>query len=121
MNAVQALWRLRGARVAAVTFVLTPHEASSAPKTPVYHQRQPEHGTPYEVVRDNLQTHYAAIEHGFASPLSAFVRDESISHCQRSAAIVPPARDDAPCDVPLRTQKGHTLTFALLHSQVRAH
>ena len=30
----------------------------------------------YQVVRDNLQTLYAAVEDGFAEPLPAFVRDE---------------------------------------------
>ncbi len=53
-----------------------PHCASGVRKGPVYHRRQPEHGTLYEVVRDNLQTLYAAIEDGFASALPAFVRDE---------------------------------------------
>ena len=30
----------------------------------------------HTVVRENLRTLYAAIEHGFAAPLPAFVRDE---------------------------------------------
>ncbi|GEM_PF-3576868 len=33
-------------------------------------------GTLYNVVRDNLQTLYAAVQEGFASPLPAFVRDD---------------------------------------------
>ena len=41
-----------------------------------YERRRPETGTLYNVVRDNLQTLYAAVEDGFASPLPAFVRNE---------------------------------------------
>ena len=41
-----------------------------------YERRRPEQGTLYQVVRDNLQTLYAAIEDGFACPLPAFVRNE---------------------------------------------
>jgi len=66
----------RGADLARVALVQAPHAAPSAPQGCVYHHRQPEQGTLYEVVRDNLQTLYAAIEDGFASPLPAFVRDE---------------------------------------------
>ena len=42
----------------------------------VYARRRPELGTLYQVVRDNLQTLYAAAEEGFASPLPAFLRRE---------------------------------------------
>ena len=41
-----------------------------------YERRRPEQGTLYQVVRDNLQTLYAAVEDGFAAPLPVFVRDE---------------------------------------------
>ena len=41
-----------------------------------YERRRPEAGTLYQMVRDNLQTLYAAVEDGFATPLPAFVRDE---------------------------------------------
>jgi hypothetical protein len=51
-------------------------EATSSPQGPVYRRREPERGTLYQIVRDNLQTLYAAIEDGLASPLPAFVRDE---------------------------------------------
>ena len=52
------------------------HDASAAARRFVYERRRPEQGTLYQVVRDNLQTLYAAVEDGFASPLPAFVRDE---------------------------------------------
>ncbi|MFC1641677.1 transposase zinc-binding domain-containing protein, partial [Myxococcota bacterium] len=42
----------------------------------VYQQRRPESGTLHQVVRDNLQTLYAAVEEGSASPLPEFVRRE---------------------------------------------
>ena len=43
-----------------------------------YRRRAPESSTLHQVVRDNLQTLYAAVEHGFdgASPLPRFVRKE---------------------------------------------
>ena len=37
-------------------------------------RRRPEQGTLYLVVRNNLQTLYAAVENGFASPLHAAQR-----------------------------------------------
>ena len=49
---------------------------ASATRSFVYERRRPELGTLYQVVRDNLQTLYAAVEDGFAAPLPAFVRDE---------------------------------------------
>jgi hypothetical protein len=43
----------------------------------VYERRRPEHGALYQVVRDNLETLYAAVEDGFApTALPTFVRDE---------------------------------------------
>ena len=51
-------------------------DASAAVRRFDYEQRRPEQGTLYQVVRDNLQTLYAAVEDGVASPLPAFVRDE---------------------------------------------
>jgi hypothetical protein len=42
----------------------------------VYERRRPELGTLHQVVRDNLQTLYAAVEEGSASPLPEFVRRE---------------------------------------------
>jgi hypothetical protein len=42
----------------------------------VYERRRPELGTLHRLVRENLQTLYAAIEQGFAAPLPAFVRRE---------------------------------------------
>jgi hypothetical protein len=41
-----------------------------------YARRRPELGTLHQVVRENLNTLYAAIEHGFAAPLPSFVRNE---------------------------------------------
>jgi hypothetical protein len=43
----------------------------------VYERRRPENGPLYRVVRDHLETLYAAVEDGFATAsLPAFVRDE---------------------------------------------
>jgi hypothetical protein len=42
-----------------------------------YQRRRPDQGSLYQVVRDNLETFYAAVEEGFVSaPLPSFVRDE---------------------------------------------
>jgi hypothetical protein len=43
---------------------------------PAYARRRPEATALHRVVRDNLRTLYAASEHGFASPLPGFVKDE---------------------------------------------
>jgi len=44
---------------------------------PTYQRREPERTTLYQVVRDNVETFYAAVEEGFASaPLPEFVKDE---------------------------------------------
>ena len=50
--------------------------AKGPPGSFTYERRRPEAGTLYQVVRDNLQTLYTAVEDGFAAPLPAFVRDE---------------------------------------------
>ena len=42
----------------------------------VYERRRPELGTLHQVIRENLQTLYAAVEEGAASPLPGFVRRE---------------------------------------------
>jgi len=42
----------------------------------VYERRRPERGALYQVVRDNLETLYAAVEQGCAAPLPEFVRRE---------------------------------------------
>ena len=42
----------------------------------VYERRRPELGTLHQVIRENLQTLYAAVEEGSASPLPDFVRRE---------------------------------------------
>jgi hypothetical protein len=57
------------------------HVAAAGPvasggKRYVYERRRPELGTLHRLVRENLQTLYAAIEQGFAAPLPAFVRRE---------------------------------------------
>ena len=51
--------------------------AQPASAGPVYKRRQPELGTLYQVVRENLQTLYAAAQEGFAgAALPPFVRQE---------------------------------------------
>ena len=43
----------------------------------VYERRRPHDSAVYQVVRENLETLYAAVESGFATaPLPKFVRDE---------------------------------------------
>ena len=44
-----------------------------------YERRRPEFGTLHRVVRENLNTFYAAAEQGFATPLPKFVRRELLS------------------------------------------
>ena len=51
-------------------------DAAAGRERYVYERRRPELGTLHRVVRENLQTLYAAIEQGFAAPLPAFVRRE---------------------------------------------
>ncbi|MFC1643120.1 hypothetical protein ACFL5O_10640, partial [Myxococcota bacterium] len=46
---------------------------STAKAGHVYERRRPESVTLHQVVRDNLQTLYAAVEEGSASPLPDFV------------------------------------------------
>ena len=70
------------------------HEAMSSLQGPVYRRREPERGKLYEVIRDNLQTLYAAIEDGFASPLPAFVRDEFERYLDCVADSAPPPVDE---------------------------
>jgi hypothetical protein len=51
--------------------------AQPASAGPVYSRRQPELGTLYGVVRENLRTLYAAAQNGFAgAALPPFVRQE---------------------------------------------
>jgi hypothetical protein len=50
--------------------------ASTAGGRYVYERRQPERGALHQVVRDNLETLYAAVEQGCAAPLPEFVRRE---------------------------------------------
>ena len=50
----------------------------------------------YQVVRDNLQTLYAAVEDGFAAPLPAFVRDEFERYLDCGILIRGSSRSKAP-------------------------
>ena len=76
-----------------------------------YERRRPERTTLYEVLRDNLDTLYAASEEGFASALPSFVKRELEAYlecglwrrcpceargCEREGAGVPSPRQPNP-------------------------
>ena len=67
-----------------------------------YQRRRPETTTLYEVVRDNVESLYAAVEDGFASaPLPKFVRDELEGYLDcgvlcRGAALLVCSTNDCP-------------------------